>query len=48
MYTERSVPPTLYNVVKGEKYRGEIKVGLTFTPEVDSRDLLYVLFRYEC
>ncbi|GJM85650.1 hypothetical protein PR202_ga02121 [Eleusine coracana subsp. coracana] len=37
VYTERSVPPTLYNVVKGEKYCGEIKVGLTFTPEVVSK-----------
>ncbi|KAL6634821.1 hypothetical protein ACP70R_027492 [Stipagrostis hirtigluma subsp. patula] len=34
VYTERSILPTLYNVVKGEKYCGEIKVGLTFTPEV--------------
>ncbi|WVZ74458.1 hypothetical protein U9M48_022637 [Paspalum notatum var. saurae] len=33
VYTERSIPPTLYNVVKDEKYFGEIKVGLTFTPE---------------
>ncbi|OQU85381.1 hypothetical protein SORBI_3004G228300 [Sorghum bicolor] len=33
VYTERSIPPTCYNVVKGEKYCGEIKVGLTFTPE---------------
>ncbi|CAN6232621.1 unnamed protein product [Urochloa humidicola] len=33
VYSERSIPPTIYNVVKGEKYCGEIKVGLTFTPE---------------
>ncbi|TVU03012.1 hypothetical protein EJB05_20601 [Eragrostis curvula] len=33
VYAERSIPPALYNVVKGEKYCGEIKVGLTFTPE---------------
>ncbi|XP_062221057.1 elicitor-responsive protein 3-like isoform X1 [Phragmites australis] len=33
VYTERNIPPTLYNVVKGEKYCGEIKIGLTFTPE---------------
>ncbi|KAF8704023.1 hypothetical protein HU200_031508 [Digitaria exilis] len=34
VYTERSIPPTVYNVVKDEEYRGEIKIGLTFTPEV--------------
>ncbi|KAG2660155.1 elicitor-responsive protein 3-like [Panicum virgatum] len=33
VYSERSIPPTIYNVVKGEKYCGGIKVGLTFTPE---------------
>ncbi|XP_052143918.1 elicitor-responsive protein 3-like [Oryza glaberrima] len=33
VYTEGSIPPTLYNVVKDEHYCGEIKVGLTFTPE---------------
>ncbi|KAG8060104.1 hypothetical protein GUJ93_ZPchr0002g23463 [Zizania palustris] len=33
VYTEGSIPPTAYNVVKGEHYCGEIKVGLTFTPE---------------
>ncbi|XP_006652558.1 elicitor-responsive protein 3 [Oryza brachyantha] len=37
IYTEGSIPPTVYNVVKDEEYRGEIKVGLTFTPE-DDRD----------
>ncbi|RLM80052.1 elicitor-responsive protein 3-like isoform X2 [Panicum miliaceum] len=36
VYSERSIPPTIYNVVKGEKYCGEIKVGLTFTPEAHS------------
>jgi len=34
VFTEGSIPPTVYNVVKDEEYRGEIKVGLTFTPEV--------------
>ncbi|KAM3388241.1 hypothetical protein ACQJBY_010802 [Aegilops geniculata] len=34
VYTEGSIPPTVYNVVKDEEYRGEIKIGLTFTPEV--------------
>lgn len=34
LYTEGSIPPTVYNVVKDEEYRGEIKIGLTFTPEV--------------
>ena len=37
IYTEGSIPPTVYNVVKEEEYRGEIKVGLTFTQE-DDRD----------
>ncbi|RLM75351.1 hypothetical protein C2845_PM15G15540 [Panicum miliaceum] len=37
VYAEGSIPPTVYNVVKDEEYRGEIKVGLTFTLE-DSRD----------
>lgn len=37
VYTEGSIPPTLYNVVKDEHYCGEIKVGLTFTPEVVSK-----------
>uniref|UniRef100_A0A453CFR0 C2 domain-containing protein n=1 Tax=Aegilops tauschii subsp. strangulata TaxID=200361 RepID=A0A453CFR0_AEGTS len=34
VYTEGSIPPTVYNVVKDEEYRGEIKIGLTFTPEI--------------
>jgi hypothetical protein len=33
-FTEGNIPPAVYNVVKDEEYRGEIKVGLTFTPEV--------------
>ncbi|KQJ83739.1 hypothetical protein BRADI_5g16570v3 [Brachypodium distachyon] len=33
VYTEGSISPTVYNVVKDEEYRGEIKIGLTFTPE---------------
>ncbi|XP_054824479.1 elicitor-responsive protein 3 [Prosopis cineraria] len=33
LFTEGSVPATAYNVVKNEEYRGEIRVGLTFTPE---------------
>nr|CAB3447350.1 unnamed protein product [Digitaria exilis] len=44
VYTERSIPPTIYNVVKGEKYCGEIKVGLTFTPEVVSENLPVFLY----
>jgi hypothetical protein len=39
VYTEGSIPPTAYNVVKGEHYCGEIKVGLSFTREVDSKML---------
>ncbi|CAD6220118.1 unnamed protein product [Miscanthus lutarioriparius] len=37
VYIEGSIPTTVYSVVKYEEYRGEIKVGLTFTPE-DSCD----------
>ncbi|GAV68932.1 C2 domain-containing protein [Cephalotus follicularis] len=33
VFVEGNLPPTAYNVVKDEEYRGEIKVGLTFTPE---------------
>ncbi|KAI8545184.1 hypothetical protein RHMOL_Rhmol07G0021900 [Rhododendron molle] len=33
LFDEGSVPPTVYNVVKDEEFHGEIKVGLTFTPE---------------
>ncbi|KAL5211398.1 hypothetical protein ABZP36_022245 [Zizania latifolia] len=33
LYTEGTISPNAYNVVKGEHYYGEIKVGLTFTPE---------------
>ncbi|PHT92449.1 Elicitor-responsive protein 3 [Capsicum annuum] len=31
--TDGSIPTTCYNVVKDEQYCGEIRVGLTFTPE---------------
>jgi hypothetical protein len=34
VYVEGQLPPTVYNVVKDGEYRGEIKIGLTFTPEV--------------
>ncbi|KAF3322379.1 elicitor-responsive protein 3-like protein [Carex littledalei] len=33
VYMEGHIPPTVYNVVKDGEYKGEIKVGLTFTPE---------------
>ncbi|KAL2544042.1 C2 domain-containing protein [Forsythia ovata] len=33
LFTEGSIPPTAYNVVKDEEYCGEIRVGLRFTPE---------------
>lgn len=36
LFDEGSLPPTVYNVVKDQEYRGEIKVGLTFTPKVFS------------
>jgi len=34
LYIEGSIPPTSYNVVKDGHYCGEIKIGLTFTPQV--------------
>ncbi|XP_057976187.1 elicitor-responsive protein 3 isoform X2 [Malania oleifera] len=33
LFMEGSLPPTSYNVVKDEEYCGEIRVGLTFTPD---------------
>ncbi|KAG6529223.1 hypothetical protein ZIOFF_011419 [Zingiber officinale] len=35
VFAEGNLPPTVYNVVKDQEYRGEIKVGLTFTPSED-------------
>ncbi|KAK4741208.1 hypothetical protein SAY87_024796 [Trapa incisa] len=34
VFEEGSIPPTSYKVVKGEAYSGEIRLSLTFTPEV--------------
>ncbi|GFS34878.1 calcium-dependent lipid-binding (CaLB domain) family protein [Actinidia rufa] len=31
LFIEGSIPPTSYNVVKDQEFRGEVKVGLTFT-----------------
>uniref|UniRef100_A0A5B7B9R7 C2 domain-containing protein n=1 Tax=Davidia involucrata TaxID=16924 RepID=A0A5B7B9R7_DAVIN len=31
LFLEGSIPPTSYNVVKDQEFRGEIRVGLTFT-----------------
>ncbi|CAO2835061.1 unnamed protein product [Amaranthus hypochondriacus] len=41
VFEEGNVPPTSYNVVKDGEYKGEIRVGLTFTPQetYGSRDL---------
>ncbi|KAK7399238.1 hypothetical protein VNO78_10417 [Psophocarpus tetragonolobus] len=33
LFSEGTIPPTPYNVVKDGKYCGEIKIGLTFTPQ---------------
>ncbi|XP_030472436.2 elicitor-responsive protein 3 isoform X1 [Syzygium oleosum] len=33
VFVEGNVPPAAYNVVKDEEYCGEIRIGLTFTPE---------------
>lgn len=40
LFAEGELPPTVYNVVKDEEYKGEIKVGFTFTPE-ETRDRSY-------
>ncbi|KAL1540146.1 16 kDa phloem protein 2-like [Salvia divinorum] len=33
LFVEDSLAPMAYHVVKDEEYRGEIRVGLTFTPQ---------------
>ncbi|KAF6148991.1 hypothetical protein GIB67_009610 [Kingdonia uniflora] len=33
LFMEGSLPPTSYNVVKDQEYCGEIRLGLTFTPQ---------------
>ncbi|KAK8585358.1 hypothetical protein V6N13_076232 [Hibiscus sabdariffa] len=33
VFREGNIPPTAYNVAKDKEFKGEIKVGLTFTPE---------------
>ncbi|KAG6500189.1 elicitor-responsive protein 3-like [Zingiber officinale] len=33
VFQEGRLPPTVYNVVKDQKYFGEIKIALSFTPE---------------
>ncbi|GMI95505.1 hypothetical protein like AT1G63220 [Hibiscus trionum] len=33
VFREGNIPPTTYNVVREKEFKGEIKVGLTFTPE---------------
>ncbi|XP_075510833.1 16 kDa phloem protein 2-like [Primulina tabacum] len=33
VFVEEAMPPAAYNVVKDERYRGEIRVGLKFVPQ---------------
>ncbi|XP_021602223.1 elicitor-responsive protein 3 isoform X2 [Manihot esculenta] len=33
LFMEGKLPPTAYNVIKDQEYKGEIRVGLTFTPQ---------------
>ncbi|KAJ8642831.1 hypothetical protein MRB53_004579 [Persea americana] len=33
VFMEGSIPPAVYNVVRDQEYKGEIRVGLAFTPE---------------
>ncbi|XP_057997707.1 elicitor-responsive protein 3-like isoform X1 [Hevea brasiliensis] len=35
LFLEGNLPSTAYKVVKEQEYKGEIRVGLTFTPEVE-------------
>ncbi|KAF2313260.1 hypothetical protein GH714_010058 [Hevea brasiliensis] len=35
LFLEGNLPSTAYKVVKEQEYKGEITVGLTFTPEVE-------------
>ncbi|KAG5060541.1 hypothetical protein JHK87_001570 [Glycine soja] len=46
VFTVGSIPETSYNVVKDQKYCGEIKVALTFNPEVNL-SAISVLFNQE-
>ncbi|XP_068307118.1 elicitor-responsive protein 3-like isoform X1 [Pyrus communis] len=43
IYEEGKLPPMKYNVLRNKKYRGEIKIGFTFTPAVtNDRELEFV------
>lgn len=48
LFVENSVPPMAYHVVKDEEYRGEVRVGLTFTPQVWDvlRIMSYLVYVY--
>ncbi|CAN6586108.1 unnamed protein product [Malus baccata var. baccata] len=39
---EGKLPPMKYNVLRNKKYRGEIKIGFTFTPVTNDRELEFV------
>lgn len=41
VFMEGNFPSTAYNVVKDQEYRGEIRVGLSFTPEDYSNERSY-------
>jgi len=41
VFEEGSLPPTPYNVVKDGEFKGEIRVALTFLPEVVSPHSVY-------
>ncbi|KAI4315388.1 hypothetical protein L6164_028203 [Bauhinia variegata] len=34
VFSEGQIPPSSYNVVRNDEFRGEIRIGLTFTPEM--------------
>ena len=48
LFTEGSLPPTAYSVVKDGEYCGEIRVGLTFTPEVTLYCISMILLSVIC
>jgi len=43
VYEEGYIPPTAYNVVKDGEFKGEIKIGLAFTPHVVNFTIKVVL-----
>lgn len=43
-FAQGNTPMKTYNVVKGDKFKGEVRVGLVFTPEVSKLDHMFLGF----